>query len=121
MAKGFTLVELLVVITVLVILAGLGLGTASYVTAKARESGTEARVDVVGRRALRQLQEKGACPASMADLEALVKQPSWMENGVIVDLWGRPLEYVVNGRSFRVRSAGSDGALGTADDIEFAR
>ena len=33
------------------------------------------------------------------------------------DLWGRPLQYVVEGEDFRVTSAGEDGRFNTSDDI----
>lgn len=35
----------------------------------------------------------------------------------IGDLWGRPLRYVRNGNAYEIRSAGSDGRHGTADDV----
>jgi len=33
------------------------------------------------------------------------------------DLWGRPLQYVVEGEDFRVASAGEDGRFNTSDDF----
>lgn len=121
MIRGFTLVEMLVVITIVVILAGLGFGAYGYVRTWTAVRVTEGRVEPLGYRALGQLQEKGSCPASLIGLAPAINRPGWIEQGAFVDAWSRPLEYSVTGKSFRVRSAGPDGVLGTADDIEFAR
>jgi general secretion pathway protein G len=119
--RGFTLLELLAVITIVVILAALGIGTWSYITIWTATHVTEGRVEALGSRAFTVLREKGVCPGTLVELAPWMNRPSWMENGVFVDAWGRPLDYTVNGKTFRVRSAGPDGVFGTGDDIEFAR
>jgi general secretion pathway protein G len=118
---GFTLIEMLVVITILLVLTGISLGMYSYLDTAARLRTTDGRVHLLGTKVVEALKLKGSCPASLADLVPALGHSSWLEGGRFLDGWDRPIQYSVNGTSFKIWSPGPDGVLGTADDIEFAR
>jgi len=118
--SGFTLIEMLVAITILLVLAGITFGLYSYVDTTTRIRLTDGRLDALGMKVIERLKLTGSCPASLMDL-APVMGPSGIQGGRFVDGWGRPLEYSVSGKSFRIGSAGPDGVSGTADDLEFSK
>lgn len=57
--------------------------------------------------------EHGVLPATLAPVIAT----SEFTKSQATDLWGRRVGYLQHGRTFELRSAGSDGAFGTGDDI----
>lgn len=118
--KGFTLLEVLMVIAVLAILASMAFGYLHYVES-ARIGLTESRVHTIGTQVGVQLKLKGAAPATLEALIPALGDPAWVKEGKLVDAWDRPFEYRVDGRQFRVWSAGPDGVSGTADDLEYKR
>ena len=40
-----------------------------------------------------------------------------LEKELLTDSWGEPIEYVLDGHQYIIRSSGADRAMGTADDI----
>lgn len=120
MRRGFTLVEVLMVIVVLAILAGIGFGVMRAVDA-ARISDSEIRVHGLGIAVSTHAAKKGFPPAALEDLAATLDKSGWMANGRFVDCWQNPIEYSVNGREFKVWSRGLDGVSGTADDLPYKR
>jgi general secretion pathway protein G len=117
--KGFTLVELLIVIVVLAILAGIAFGMMSYVEG-ARVDSTRARIHQLGVEAATQVNLKGWPPATLEELAPRLSQ-TWIKDGKFVDAWDRPFEYRVEGRSFKLWSCGIDGVSGTDDDLPYKR
>jgi prepilin-type N-terminal cleavage/methylation domain-containing protein len=118
--KGFTLVEVLMVVVVLAIVASLTFGLMNVIE-HARVVSTEGRVHNLGVEAATQAKVKGFPPAALEDLAPRLNQPGWIKDGKFVDAWDRPLEYRVEGRSFRLWSCGLDGVSGTADDLPYKR
>jgi prepilin-type N-terminal cleavage/methylation domain-containing protein len=116
--RGFTLVELLVVIAILAILAGLVAGLVSVISCGTAVTVTESRLTGIGLKVKEHLGMKGGCPAQLTDLK--LDQPIWMEGGVYVDGWSRPLGYQPSGKTFKLWSNGPDGVSGTADDLMFS-
>ncbi len=116
---GFTLVELLVVIVILAVLAGLVAGGVSIAGTAARNADTDGRLTTIGLKVRDVREREGAVPARLTDLAAALDRPGWMENGAFVDAWGRPIGYRPLGRTFELWSDGPDGVSGTADDLEF--
>jgi general secretion pathway protein G len=125
--KGFTLLELLLVMAILVVLAGLG--TAAYGRLGAAQSVKAAKFEIKSIEKICQMYQLqvGRFPQSLNDLVVLpsgLSQSEW--NGpyydnakVPKDPWKNDFAYSVNeaqGRVF-VTSNGPDGAKGTADDI----
>lgn len=115
---GFTLVELLVAIAILAVLAGIVTGGVSRVITSAKIADTDGRLVTLGHAVNGVLSLKGNCPAKLTDLK--LEQPRWLEGGVYVDAWGRPIGYAPSGRTFKLRSDGPDGVAGTSDDLEFS-
>jgi general secretion pathway protein G len=120
MRRGFTLVEVLIVIVVLAILAGIGFGLVRAMEA-ARVSDSEIRVHGLGCAVSAHVAKKGFPPATLEDLAAALDRSGWMVNGKFVDCWENPIEYSVSGREFKVWSRGLDGVSGTADDLPYKR
>jgi prepilin-type N-terminal cleavage/methylation domain-containing protein len=118
--RGFTLVEVLVVIALLAILAGISIGAYSVVSTKAAVADTNARLEGIGRQVGHYRFIRGECPAGLADVAPSLPMPRWMEAGRFVDAWGRPIRYVPSGKSFRLESDGPDQVPGTADDLSFS-
>ena len=137
--KGFTLLEVLTVISVMVILAGIVLP--SLRTARKRAFQAKAQTQIVSLMlALKNYKsDLGDYPAVLNAAHLMLGDasfpPTWrgpyMElklgqdmnaAGDILDAWGSPFHYVkhsslTNGRYFDLVSLGPDRNLGTADDI----
>lgn len=118
--KGFTLLEVLIVVAVIAILAGISFGLMRTVES-ARITATTGRVHSLGIEAGWFLKLKGLPPKALEDLAPRLQKPEWMKDGKFVDGWDRPFEYRVDGTSFRLWSNGPDGIAGTADDLEYKR
>ncbi|PLX41021.1 MAG: type II secretion system protein GspG [Deltaproteobacteria bacterium] len=125
--EGFTLVELLVVITVLGILAALVLPRVTGQTAKAKVSAAKIQIRAL-EDALNQFEvENGFFPSTEQGLEALVSQPNtgkeaknWREGGYLQrpnvpkDPWENKYIYLSPGNNgaFDLSSYGADGLPG---------
>ncbi|MBP1722446.1 MAG: ral secretion pathway protein [Deltaproteobacteria bacterium] len=125
---GFTLIELMVVIVILGILAGLVLPRFMGRTEEAKK--TKARLQIENLEAALKLYklDNGAYPTTEQGLEALTLKPSagvipksWREGGYLEktkvpeDPWGRPYVYVspgIKNKDFDLRSLGADGEEG---------
>jgi general secretion pathway protein G len=128
--RGFTLIEVLLVLAILVILAGLSVvaianiqGNANNRAAKGQISSLQSTMEIYKI-------DVGTYPSSNIGLNALVAPPSdlrnpnkwkgpYVTNGTLpVDPWGNPYQYELIGpRQFKIFSAGEDGEPNTADDI----
>lgn len=126
--KGFTLIELMVVIVILGILAGLVLPRFMGRTEEAKRTKAKLQIEnLEGALKLYKL-DVGAYPTTDQNLEALVQKPTtgiipknWREGGYLekgkvpVDPWGRPYVYICPGiknKDFDLKSLGADGEEG---------
>ena len=117
--KGFTLLELVLVVVVLLILAGMTFGLLSWVQ-RWRIEASEHEVFLVGMEASTVAKLKGFPPATLEEL--IPRLPSqWIKDEKVVDVWGNPLQYRVDGKSFDLWSCGPDGISGTEDDLHYKR
>ncbi len=135
--RGFTLIELMVVIVILGILAGLVLPRFMGRTEEAKK--TKARLQIENLESALKLYklDNGAYPSTEQGLEALVQKPAaglvpknWREGGYLEkskvpeDPWGRPYVYLspgVKNKDFDLKSLGADGedgGEGESADIE---
>lgn len=126
--RGFTLVEVLLVIVIIGILAGMLVAQLSGRTEQARI--TRAKADIAGSLSLALdlfEQDVGRYPTAEEGLSALVNNPGipgwkgpYLKDGLKPDPWGTPYSYSISSdepNRYVLGSAGPDRRLGTADDI----
>jgi general secretion pathway protein G len=130
--KGFTLIELMVVIAILGILAGLVLPRFMGRTEEAKK--TKARIQIENLEGALKLYklDNGTYPTTEQGLEALVQKPAtgvipknWREGGYLekgkvpLDPWGNGYVYLspgVKNKDFDLKALGADGEEGGEGD-----
>lgn len=128
---GFTLMELLVVITVLAILASLVSPMVFRNVGDARTSAARSQLDILALALDTYRLDSDYYPSSEQGLAALVRIPErppaprrwrgpYLKRAVPNDPWGRPYLYesVDGGDSYTLRSLGRDGAAGGEGEDE---
>ena len=129
-ANGFTLVELLLVLTILGILAGLVVPRFAHKTEQAKLTAAKTQISMLGT-ALDNFEiDNGCYPSGKDGLKQLVvpsKDASewrgpYVKGDIIpLDPWGNPYVYTTPGKynpdGYDLESAGEDGRIGTDDDI----
>lgn len=125
---GFTLIEVLLVLVILVILAGVIVGNLGGAQAKANARAARVTVGSLEQAVNMYHLDLNNYPAS---LEALVQAPGdlpnpakwggpYLEKGLPVDPWDQPFNYSFPGQrspKFDIWSSGPDGVSGSEDDI----
>jgi general secretion pathway protein G len=131
--EGFTLLELMVVIVILGILAGLVAPRIMGRTEEARQAKAKIQIESLETAIKLYKLDMSQYPTTEQGLAALVTPPQNMDNAqtkwrtggylekgkVPKDPWGNEFVYVCPGvhGDFDLSSAGADGQLGTEDDI----
>jgi general secretion pathway protein G len=128
--KGFTLVEILLVVIMIGILAGMFIPSLAGRAQEARI--TRSRADIQGQLSLALdmfEQDVGRYPTSEEGLQVLVTNAGgvanwkgpYLKDGLKKDPWGSDYSYVfnsdANGSYYVVTSPGPDKQLGSSDDI----
>jgi len=122
-SAGFTLVEVLLVVAILGILAAVVVGNFGQHGARARAQATRATISAVATQVDVFQLDTGRYPSSLDDLITNPGHANW--NGpyirggreALVDAWGNPLVYQSSADGYRIISPGSDGTVGTDQDI----
>ena len=117
---GFTLVELLLVVAILGILAGVVAFNVGGQTEKARINATRASIASISTALKTYEMNNSGLPQS---LDALTKDqadgmPPLLDAKAVNDAWGNPFQYKrISSYKFEIRSGGPDGQIGGSDDI----
>jgi general secretion pathway protein G len=126
---GFTLVELMLVLVILGILAGLVLPKFAGRSEQARITATVTQIATFNTALGAYEVDTGSYPREQDGLRALVVQPAdvtnwrgpYLESDIPNDPWGHPYIYNYPGKlnpsGYDIVSMGPDGQVGTADDI----
>lgn len=118
--RGFTLIEVIVVVAVLSILASIAVPIALQVEVRAQEEAVRAELKSIGEGVFTYFEAQGSLPASLSTLEtAGLLGSSARGDSVSVDPWGRAYSVSRSGMVMSISSVGADGASGTADDISY--
>lgn len=122
MRRGFTLVELLVVVAILGILGTIGLQGVTKHIENTRKTAAKTAVDNIrGAVTAYMIGEKKSIPPS--DLKVVIEpkgdEDPYLEGGegALVDPWDNDYRIEVKGKRFVVISNGPDGSPNTEDDI----
>src|SRR5689334_7898303 len=125
-ARGFTLVELLVVMVILGLLAALVVPSYLNRERVARTQAAKAQIELLGTALDTFRLDVGRYPSSQEGLEALRTQPGgiagwngpYLKKAVPLDPWNRPYVYVSPGEhgDYDLYTYGSDGAPGGDKD-----
>ena len=120
--RGFTLVELPVVVAILGILGAIGMQGVTGHIEKTRKTAAKTGVDTIKGAVTNYLiDKKKSTPPS--DLSVLVNADGDQEpfldggEGALVDPWDNEYKIEVKGKRFVIISAGPDGQFGNEDDI----
>ena len=114
--KGFTLVELLIVIIILAILTGVSIPVYRLINARARESAAEIEMTNIAKAIEMHQVDLQAYPLGSAYPDIL-EDNDYMENVPLLDPWDHAYLYTSDGSSYSLESYGINGINGGNDDI----
>jgi len=119
---GFTLVEILLVVAILGILAGVAVVSLKGRTKTASIAATRTSIQAIGTAIDTYEVDNGIYPASLQSLLTKGNESNWngpyMKDGRMPkDAWGNDFSYSLQSDSYKLISAGPDGQTGSADDI----
>jgi len=122
--RGFTLLELLLVLAILVVLGGIVLVNFGGAQADANVNATITQLNSL-KQAVQFYQIKmNALPKSLDELKDgpsdSAKKAKWTApilNTIPDDAWGNSITYTLKGNSYELRSGGLDGQTNTEDDL----
>jgi general secretion pathway protein G len=118
--SGFTLIEMLLVLTIIGLLAAVVVTKFSHIGGEARIKTTRASISAICTAIDAYEIDCGSYPSSLQLLVNSSGEPNWhgpYVKGDLADAWGTPFGYTLRENDYEVRSAGPDKAMNTSDDI----
>jgi general secretion pathway protein G len=119
---GFTLVEILLVVAILGILAGVAVVNLKGRTKAASIQATRTSIQAIGLAIDAYEVDNGIYPQTLQNLLTKGNESNW--NGPYIkdaktpkDAWGSDFSYSLQGEIYKLTSSGPDGQSGSADDI----
>ncbi|PHQ35627.1 type II secretion system protein GspG [Rhodopirellula bahusiensis] len=121
---GFTLLELLLVLSILVVIGGIVLVNITGAQAEANANATTTQLNSLKSNIQMYQIRMNSLPETLEQLRDgpsdSAKKAKWVApiiTEIPADAWGNALTYSVNGNTFEIRSGGIDGQVNTDDDI----
>ena len=116
---GFTLVELLLVVTILGVLAGIAVMNLGGTGEEARIKATQSDIATIQQAVTTYEIRTGKYPSSIEDLTKDIDgQKGLLDTSALTDKWGTKFGFKNEGGGyFEIRSAGPDAQKNTADDL----
>lgn len=125
--RGFTLLELLLVLSILVVIGGIVVVNISGAQADANINATTAQLNSLKGNITYYKMKMNSLPESLDQLKDgpsdSAKKSKWVApiiEEIPVDAWGNDFDFAAKGNEFEIRSAGLDGQMNTEDDITIA-
>jgi len=129
--RGFTLLEILIVVAVMALLAGAAIPVASKALSSAARKATREELVQIGLAAQEYFRDMNVAPREIQDLERASAAAGWSGpylaraqsdqpptvSGYSSDAWSRDYRVKLSGDTLTITSAGADAALDTADDV----
>jgi len=107
---GFTLVEMLLVVAIIGILAGVVVANFTGKQKKAAINATRASIDAIRTAVDMYEVDTGRFPPSLNSLVEKDDAPNWsgpyIRGGIPMDQWGHPFKYTTDGETYKVISDG---------------
>ena len=128
--QGFTLLELLLVMAILVVLAGLASFAVLGMAANANSSAASVEIKTLQNACKMYKLQVQAFPSKLQDLSTRpsgLDQTAWggpyIDSPITNDPWNRPYKYSPNdgNNTVLIQSAGPDGQMGSEDDVSNAQ
>ena len=122
--RGFTLLELLLVLSILVVIGGIVVVNISGAKSDADINATQAQLSSLKNNVVYYKLKMNSLPESLDNLRDgpsdSAKKAKWVDSiieTVPVDAWGNAFDFTAKGNEFEIKSAGLDGQMNTEDDI----
>ena len=117
--KGFTLVELLIIIVVVAVFIGLSVRTFTFLTNRVRETGTEVEMANITKALQIYVAVQSNYPAE-GDFPEALEVAGIMNDVPELDTWENPYQYSsIAGITYTLESYGVDRVDGGGDDIVY--
>lgn len=122
--SGFTLLELLLVLSILVVIGGIVVVNISGAQTDANINATQAQLNSLKSNIVYYKLKMNSLPETLDNLKDgpsdSAKKSKWVDSiieTIPVDAWGNSFDYSAKGNEFEIRSGGTDGQMNTEDDI----
>lgn len=122
--RGFTLLELLLVLSILVVIGGIVVVNISGAKSDADINATQAQLNSLKNNVVYYKLKMNSLPESLDNLRDgpsdSAKKAKWVDSiieTIPVDAWGNAFDFSAKGNEFEIKSAGLDGQMNTEDDI----